>query len=217
MQRSRDVQSMPVDMVKTNNALVIGNGKSRLQFDLNTLSKIFTTYGCNALYRDFIPDYLISHDMGIADEILDQKAHYKTKFYTQHGTKMDNRYKKGEPINFVIQDKYMGDSGTGALRLACMNNHKTIYMIGFDYSDNNTYIQNVYAGTKHYQPGPINNGGEFMLRQWESRLRYCCDTYKDTSIIRVNGNNYKPTCKKDNFTNITVEQFMEKINELQNG
>ena len=211
------LQDTQVD-IKKSNALVIGNGKSRLQFDLTLLNKIYTTYGCNALYRDFIPDYLISHDMGIADEILDKKAHYKTKFYTQHGRKMDHRHKIGEPINFVIQDKWMGDSGNGALRLACSNGHKKIYMIGFDYSDNNSYIQNVYAGTTHYQPGPINNGGQFMLRQWETRLRHWCQEYKDISIIRVNGNGYKPVCKAENFTNISVEQFKEiYTNELQNG
>lgn len=199
---------------KRNNALVIGNGKSRLNFDLHQLQNIFTTYGCNALYRDFIPDYLISHDMGIADEILDQKAHYKTKFYTQHGTKMDNRHKNGEPINFVIQDKFMGDSGTGALRLACSNGHQQIYMIGFDYQTHNQYIDNVYAGTTHYQPGPINNGGHFMLTQWESRLRHWCKTYPNTKITRVQGIDYKPVCKEPNFTNITIEQFKEIINEL---
>lgn len=200
--------------IKRNNALVIGNGKSRLQFDLHELNATLVTYGCNALYRDFIPDFLISHDMGIADEIVDKRIHYQTKFYTQHLTKMDHKHSIGEPINFVIQDKYMGDSGTGALRLACMNGHSKIYMIGFDYSNNNKYIDNVYAGTTHYQPGPINNGGLFMLQQWETRLRYICDTYKHTQIIRVNGNGYIPTCKKDNFTNITVEQFKEIINEL---
>lgn len=199
---------IPVD-IKRNKALVIGNGKSRLEFDLHELNAIYVTYGCNALYRDFMPDFLIAHDFGIVDEILANKAHYRTKFYTQHGTKIDHRHSIGEPINFVLQDKHMGDSGTGALRLACMNLHKTIYMIGFDYSTNNTYIQNVYAGTQHYQPGPINNGGLFMLQQWETRLRYMCDTYKDTQIIRVNGNGYKPVCKKDNFTNITIEQFKE--------
>lgn len=208
-------QDILVDTRK-NNALVIGNGLSRKQFDLNILQLYFTTYGCNALYRDFIPNYLIAHDFGIADEILDNKIHYKTKFYTQHGTKMDNRHRLGEPINFVISDKWMGDSGTGALRLAGINNHNIIYMIGFDYSDNNTYIQNVYAGTRHYQPGPINNGGEFMLRQWETRLRHWCREYNHISIIRVNGNGYNPCCKESNFKNITVEQFKEIINELQN-
>lgn len=199
--------------IRKNDACVIGNGVSRKQFDLHQINASLVTYGCNALYRDFIPDYLISHDMGIADEIVENNVHYKTKFYTQHGTKMDNRCKKGEPINFVIQDKWMGDSGTGALRLACMNGHKVIYMIGFDYSNNNKYIDNVYAGTRHYQPGPINNGGEFMLRQWETRLRYICDTFSN-NIIRVNGNGYIPVCKKDNFKNITPEQFKEILNEL---
>lgn len=199
---------------RKSDALIIGNGKSRLQFDLKQLQDIFTTYGCNALYRDFMPDFLISHDMGIADEILDSRAHYKTNFYTQHGTKMDSRHSKGEPINFVISDKWIGDSGTGALRLACSNGHKNVYMIGFDYSDNNTYIQNVYAGTKHYQPGPISNGGEFMLRQWESRLRHWCQEYKNTNIIRININGYTPVCKATNFSNITIEQFKEIINEL---
>lgn len=209
-------QDIPVD-IKKSDALVIGNGKSRLQFDLEHLNTLFTTYGCNALYRDFIPDYLVSHDMGIADEILDQGAHYKTKFYTQHGTKMDHRYTLGEPINFVISDKWMGDSGTGALRLACQNNHNNIYMIGFDYTDNNRYIDNVYAGTKHYQPGPINNGGEFMLRQWETRLRHWCREYNHINIIRVDGNGYKPCCKENNFSNITIEHFKEITNELQDG
>lgn len=206
-------QDIQVD-IRKNNALIIGNGKSRVVFDLHKLQSLFTTYGCNALYRDFIPDYLIAHDFGIADEILDNRIHYKTKFYTQHGTKMDRRYDMKEPINFVIQDKYMGDSGTGALRLACMNGHKVIYMIGFDYSNDNKYIDNVYAGTRHYQPGPINNGGQFMLTQWESRLRYLCDTFSDRKIVRVNGNGYVPTCKKDNFSNITIEEFKEIINEL---
>ncbi len=201
-------------MPRKSDALIIGNGKSRLQFDLKVLQEIFTTYGCNALYRDFMPDFLISHDMGIADEIVENRVHYKTNFYTQHGTKMDNRHTKGEPINFVIQDKWMGDSGTGALRLALKNGHKNIYMIGFDYVNENKFIDNVYAGTRHYQPGPINNGGKFMLTQWETRLRYLCQTYSQSNVIRINGNGYIPLCKESNFSNITAEQFKEIVNEL---
>ena len=36
------------------NAYCIGNGPSRKAFDLNTLKSTGQTYGCNALYRDFI-------------------------------------------------------------------------------------------------------------------------------------------------------------------
>jgi len=199
---------------KRNNALVIGNGKSRLNFDLHQLQNIFTTYGCNALYRDFIPDYLISMDFAMVDEILTSNVHHKTKFYTQYSEKAKHRASIGEPIYWAIQDKWIGDSGTGAIRLAGMNRHKNIYMIGFDYTDNNKYTDNVYAGTKNYAPGPINNGGEFMLRQWESRLRHWCREYRDINIMRVNGNGYKPVCKEPNFTNITIEQFKEIVNEL---
>ncbi len=199
--------------IKKNDAVIIGNGKSRLVFDLHELHALYVTYGCNAIYRDFIPDYLIAHDFGIADEIVENRVHHQTKFYTQHGTKMDNRHSRGEPINFVIQDKYMGDSGTGALRLACLNGHSNIYMIGFDYTTQNKYIDNVYAGTRHYQPGPINNGGEFMLRQWESRLRHFCREFKRINIIRVQGVDYKPVCNECNFTNISIQEFKEIINK----
>jgi len=48
---------------------VIGNGESRRGFDLNKLRSLGTTIGCNALYRDFDPDYLISVDRAMVEEI----------------------------------------------------------------------------------------------------------------------------------------------------
>ena len=39
-------------------AFIIGNGNSRLSFDLTELSKHGKMYGCNALYRDFEPQAL---------------------------------------------------------------------------------------------------------------------------------------------------------------
>lgn len=205
---------MQADTKRKSNALVIGNGKSRLQFDLQQLQELFTTYGCNALYRDFIPDYLISMDFAMVHEILESKVHYKTKFYTQYDSKVANRIKNGEPIYYATQDKWIGDSGSGALRLACMNKHSIVYMIGFDYTDNNKHQDNVYCGTKNYAPGPVYNGGDYMRNQFESRLRHHCKTYNDTQIIRVNNNGYRPLCKENNFSNITIEQFKEIINEL---
>jgi hypothetical protein len=217
MPKSKQEQFMLVVMPRKSDALIIGNGKSRLQFDLKQLQELFTTYGCNALYRDFIPDYLISMDFAMVDEILNSNVHHKTKFYTQYSQKAQHRHNIGEPVYWAIQDRWIGDSGTGALRLACMNNHDNIYMIGFDYTNNNKHTDNVYAGTKNYAPGPITNGGDFMLKQWETRLRHWCKEYNNINIFRVNANGYKPVCHESNFKNITVEQFKEKINELQNG
>ena len=48
-------------------AYIIGNGPSRKGVDLSKLPG--KTFGCNALYRDFEPDYLLSGDAGIIKEI----------------------------------------------------------------------------------------------------------------------------------------------------
>ena len=51
-------------------AAVIGNGISRKDFDLAILkNKKIQTYGCNALYRDFVPDFLVAVGKDIAKEI----------------------------------------------------------------------------------------------------------------------------------------------------
>ena len=47
----------------------IGNGESRKGFDLEKLRPHGKIYGCNALYRDFMPDVLTSVDHGIMHEV----------------------------------------------------------------------------------------------------------------------------------------------------
>ena len=51
--------------------VVIGNGKSRQHMDLNKIKEKAWTFGCNALYRDFAPDYLLTVDGHITHEVLD--------------------------------------------------------------------------------------------------------------------------------------------------
>ena len=46
-----------VRAIPQGNAYIIGNGPSRKGFDLNLLKTSGQIYGCNALYRDFVPDY----------------------------------------------------------------------------------------------------------------------------------------------------------------
>ena len=60
-----------VKAVPRGNAYIIGNGPSRKNFDLNTLSATGQTYGCNALYRDFVPDFIFSIDLhSIIDSLI---------------------------------------------------------------------------------------------------------------------------------------------------
>ena len=56
-----------------NKVFVIGNGESRKEFDLNVLKEHGKIYGCNALYRDFSPDVLVSNDIEMIVELIESK------------------------------------------------------------------------------------------------------------------------------------------------
>ena len=51
-------------------AWVIGNGPSRKSVNLEDLKKEGVVYGCNALYRDWEPDYLVANDWRMMLEII---------------------------------------------------------------------------------------------------------------------------------------------------
>ena len=73
-------------------AFIIGNGKSRKGFDLNILRPYGKIYGCNALYREFDPDYLIAIDEGMIDEIRSQLSFPLERFIEP------DFYEKFEPV-----------------------------------------------------------------------------------------------------------------------
>jgi hypothetical protein len=50
-------------------AFVLGNGTSRKSIDLQNLKKYGLVYGCNALYREYQPDYLVAVDTKMILEI----------------------------------------------------------------------------------------------------------------------------------------------------
>ena len=192
-------------------ACVIGNGPSRLNFDLCQINKLMTTYGCNALYRDFMPNYLISMDYAMVKEILDNNIHHQLPFYTQHENRIDE-LAKTQPINFFWGMSETLDSGNGAVKLALEHEHDTVYMIGFDYSTAPDQLPNVYSGTKQYVSRHAYPAASMLDTKWEHRLRKLCRKYINQQIIRVNGT--RPVnvgCS--NYTEISIEQFNKEIYE----
>ena len=49
-------------MINNKQVFIIGNGESRIGFDLEKLRDYGKIYGCNSLYKDFTPDALIAID-----------------------------------------------------------------------------------------------------------------------------------------------------------
>jgi len=191
-----------------NNACVIGNGPSRLNFELSTIGNKMTTYGCNALYRDFMPDYLISMDYNMVKEILDKNVHYQTNFYTQHDNRIDELQVKGEPINFFWGFSETNDSGNSALRLALMNKHNVVYTIGFDYSTTPCNLPNVYQGTENYVSSHSYPAASMTDTKWEQRLKKILKEYPNQKIVRVNGTK-SLNIGNENYCEISLEQFKE--------
>jgi hypothetical protein len=69
------------------NVFLIGNGESRKGFDLNTLKLYGKVYGCNAMYRDFTPDVLVSVDHGIMHEIYHSGYCYNNETWFRDWTR----------------------------------------------------------------------------------------------------------------------------------
>ena len=63
-----------------NKAFVLGNGVSRLGIDLAQLQTFGHVYGCNALYREFVPNVLVSTDRPISERIQ-HEGYAKTNMF----------------------------------------------------------------------------------------------------------------------------------------
>ena len=134
---------------KNNNtdiAFVLGNGYSRLAVDPTKLKDIGTVYGCNALYREMDPHFLIAVDVKMVNELIESG-------YTKKGTVWTNPnkgIKDKKAVNFFNPHKGWS-SGPTALWFAAQNGHKTIYIHGFDYQGLKGKFNNVYADTFNYK------------------------------------------------------------------
>ena len=71
-----------------NRVFCIGNGESRKHLDLETLRPHGKIYGCNAIYRDFMPDVLTAVDHGIMHEIYHAGVAQKIPCYFRDWTKV---------------------------------------------------------------------------------------------------------------------------------
>lgn len=129
-----------------NPAFVLGNGVSRLQADLPTLSHSGTVYGCNALYREYSPDYLIAVDVKMVNEIIESGYNKTHEVWTNPNRGIS------APDNLNLFNPHLGwSSGPTALWLASKNGHKEVFILGFDYEGLNGKVNNVYASTPNYK------------------------------------------------------------------
>lgn len=189
-------------------AFVIGNGTSRQDIDLNQLRPYGKIYGCNALYRDFIPDVLVATDKPIATAIIDSGYPDRYVFYT--------RLRHARDRARVIDERYNEcSSGPAAVSIAAQAGAQRIYLIGFDMGPSDQgLINNIYAGTDFYKDKthpPIFAGN------WTKQLIKIARDFPRIQIVRLHGTN---TAEINDFSavpNIINEDLLTFLQSINTG
>lgn len=191
----------------TKTAFVLGNGTSRKSIDLNQLKSNGTVYGCNALYREFEPDYLIAVDTKMILEINKSGYQHSHEVWTNP----NRAYDKMNGFNFFNPSKGWS-SGPTALHLASTHNNDVIYILGFDYQGINEKVNNIYADTPNYKK---SRDKATFFGNWLKQTVITCQKFNKKRYIRVLGDNAfipKEFQNIDNLTHISVEEFKKTFN-----
>ena len=163
-----------VKAVPRGNAYCIGNGPSRKGFDLNKLKATGQTYGCNALYRDFVPDFIFSVDTKMTLKMCEDKVYEKCIHYAP-ALEVNRPYSKNK-LHLTPNNPHW-ISGNQAFWTAAVHGHKNIYLIGFDFREyGKDQLNNIYQDTENYGPRHSDVIFEVWLtqfRQLQKMRPYC--------------------------------------------
>jgi hypothetical protein len=191
-------------------AFIIGNGKSRIGFDLLLLKHNGTVFGCNALYRDFdvcnyaLPDYLVAIDPKMQEEIdMSDFPRPRIIFPPEEECWEPKEYNPNRPRS---------NAGMNAVLEAIKRDFNEIYCLGFDFLlyDDIGSISNVYDGTNAYESDVRCSLSDSRNRM--GYLGYVLEKNKNidfTFVYRSYDKIYKPAL--DNFNLLHYEDFVKTL------
>tara|TARA_B100001057_G_scaffold498948_1_gene607767 strand:+ start:3347 stop:4081 length:735 start_codon:yes stop_codon:yes gene_type:complete len=196
-------------------AVVIGNGQSRDSFNLQLLARHkgglnasmrCQTYGCNAVYRDFSPDFLVVHNPAMVNEVV-ESGYCENKIVYSSAQQL---VKHPGKLYLIPQNVNM-NAGALATYIAAFDNHKDIYLLGFDNQRDADSNNNIYAGTPNYgdafSPDPDAKFIANMIKLFSA--------YKDVTFHWINPNPVYAFpeqwnwCK--NVKKLTIREFISEL------
>jgi|GEM_PF-1847878 len=195
---------------KGNVAFVLGNGVSRKPVPLHKLKEHGKVYGCNALYRQFEPDYLVAVDTKMIIEIN------KTGWQRTHEvwTNPNKAYMRFKSFNYFNPSKGWS-SGPTALWLASEHRYETIYILGFDYRGlaEGTKFNNVYSDTHNYKK---STDTATFFGNWMRQTQSVIQSNPKINYVRVVSDTCyipKDFAKYSNISHINTREFLKIIND----
>jgi hypothetical protein len=185
-------------------SFVFGNGRTRLNIDFDEVRPYGLIYACNAVYRDYRPDYLVAVDTKMILEINESGYQKNNSVWTNYNI----QYKKFEKFNY-FEPNLGWSSGSTALNLATSHGPDEVYIFGFDYSGLKGKLNNVYANSINYKKSTDSatyNGN--WLKQTETVIK----TNPNVCYYRVNVENfYETRWEYSNYKSILFNDFKEYI------
>ena len=181
-------------------AFIIGNGESRIGFNLYNLPQ--DTYGCNALYRDYEPDYLIVVDQFMYKEIIQNEYDQKYTVYTNR----NNIKKYGGRSNLIPENPHKG-AGPTAMHIAIHDGHTRLFCIGFDCAEDGPNI-NVYKDTPCYHKAKTTAN----LSLWGRQIYDLAKSNPNINFAFVGGRQPQDLFYLSNCTTISYDQLNTHIN-----
>jgi hypothetical protein len=189
-------------------SFIIGNGKSRASFDLKQLKNYGTIYGCNALYRDYtpdfvVPDFLVAIDPWMIEEI--QKSDFPQYRFIIPPIELH-----WEPIE-ISPEQRRSNAGINAMLEAIRGGANELYCLGFDFliSDYQKSVDNCFANTANYTilPSEIDNIGRIR------HLDYTLKNNRNVNFIFVfpNDTTIRLPSKNQNVDAISYSQLEQYI------
>jgi hypothetical protein len=141
-----------------NKALIVGNGLSRKDIDLREVARVndnMTIFGCNAIYRDYapdynVPDYLVAIDEGIITEIECSTFPSSRVIIPPEEECWEPREIWAEIPAFSSTPR--SNAGTNAILEAIKRGYTDLRLVGFDsfVYEKNIAESNIYEGTENY-------------------------------------------------------------------
>ncbi len=215
-------------------ATVIGNGESRKGFDIKTTNLIGMTVGCNAVYRDMIPNFLVCADRKMIAELLEARnSNVPCPLYTRpQWLKSFPKHKFLEMPKLPyegqerIDDPFHWGTGQFATLVALSNGHggwlgqkaQTIFLLGFDLygvGKGKKLHNNIYKDTENYW---ATNRHAVPHHYWEYQMSKIFEHYPNVNFFQVNAEKWK--IPKDweqwpNFNFINLDEFSDFIVDFQ--
>ena len=193
-------------------AFVIGNGRSRVGFDLRRLNVAGVTYGTNAIFRDQPVNYLVCCDKSMLKEANGLEVGKQSFLYSRARWLEDNK----DPNIQVVPDlPYLGPnkadkaehwgSGHYATLLACEKGHDIIITLGFDfYGTANNMQNNIYSGTHGYKK---KTDEAVDPKFWMYHSAKLFKHYPDIQFVFINDKGWKVPEEWNEYSNWSIDTY----------